>query len=961
MPSEPVLLLVKRRYNRRSHKQHQRQSITGRLGLGCGAIASLLLVVAVLAAALAYASLTADLPSHQALPILLDAEAGALLQPTTLYDRSGQHVLLEINNPGMARRFLSTDPDLPHHFSPYLIQVSLALLDDSFWHNPGFAWWKLTDPQPLTLAEHLVDDLLLEADPPGLRRTLRMRLLAAQLVATYGRSQVLEWYLNSAPFGNRAYGAESASQLYLGKSASALNLAEAALLVAVMAAPALNPLDTPAAAIERQHEALDELLARGAINATEHQQALNDDPGLKAAATPTPGLASNFTDLVIEQLSRQFGEQRVERGGLRVLTTLDYDLQLQLDCGLRNQLRRLQGEDPAITMPTSVECQTARLLPTLPPGSDTLPPQLAAAALLLDLEKGQVLAYAGAFDSNGQRGYYRHQPGSMLTPFVAVAAFARGFAPASLVWDIPETAPPIEGVQLNPDGEYHGPQRLRLALANDYLIPLAGLLDQLGAINVWRQAQPLGLGRLGQVNDPLGLLYRGGNLSLLEMAQAYSVFANLGFLVGEPNPVSDVLTPLMVLEVEDSAGIHWKESQTPQRRSALSPELAYLVHHVLADEAARWQSLGYPNPLEVGRPVGAKVGQAAEGAQVWTIGYTPQRLAAVWLGFPEETIDPPKLQTRYAAGIWHALIQYASRELPPAGWQAPAGIRTLTVCDPSGKLPTVDCPLTVEEVFIEGFEPVEYDTLYRQVQINRETGRLATVFTPLALIQEEVFLVVPPEAQAWARRAGLLLPPSEYDDIFVPSVLPDVNILHPPIFSYVRGKVALRGSAAGEDFASYSLQAGQGLNPRNWQQIGEESTAPVQDGTLGRWDTTSLEDGLYAVRLTVLRSDQRLDTAVIQVTVDNTPPQVQIVHPVPQQRFVFPTERQITFRVDTEDVSEIQLVRWYLNDRLHGESSQAPFSYVWNGDPGRYTLTARAVDRAGNSGESQPVNFSLER
>ncbi|MDZ4159207.1 MAG: Ig-like domain-containing protein, partial [Anaerolineaceae bacterium] len=451
---------------------------------------------------------------------------------------------------------------------------------------------------------------------------------------------------------------------------------------------------------------------------------------------------------------------------------------------------------------------------------------------------------------------------------------------------------------------------------------------------------------------PAELLVQGGSLSLLDLAQAYSVFANLGTLVGVPGTNPGELTPVTVLAMEDAFGGQVQDDQQLQRRSVLSPDLAYLVHHVLADEHARWLSLGYPNPLEVGRPVGAKVGQAAGGLQVWSVGYTPQRLALVWLGFPQAMADAPRLQPRQAAGIWHAIIQYASRDLPPAGWQPPPGISAVKVCDPSGKLPTAACPLTVDEVFLRGNEPVEYDSLYRALQINRETGRLATVFTPLELIKEEVFLTVPAEALEWARAAGLPLPPAEYDDILAPPTLPDVNITEPPIFSTVNGRVTLIGTAAGEGFTSYRLQVGEGLNPRAWRQIDQEITSPVKAGQLGVWDTRDFKDGLYSLRLTVLRADQRLDTAVTQLAVDNTPPVVQVL--------AYPLERQITFRAEISDQLEIQRVRWWLNGRQIGESSQSPFSFSWTGSPGSYTLVAEAVDLAGNAGKSQPVPFTLE-
>jgi hypothetical protein len=180
-------------------------------------------------------------------------------------------------------------------------------------------------------------------------------------------------------------------------------------------------------------------------------------------------------------------------------------------------------------------------------------------------------------------------------------------------------------------------------------------------------------------------------------------------------------------------------------------------------------------------------------------------------------------------------------------------------------LPTAECPYIVNEVFLSGNEPVQADTMYRKFAVNRETGLLATVFTLPQLIEERVYLVVPPEARAWAESAGLAIPPSTYDVIQAPHINPDVTITLPALFAEVRGRIRIEGTAAGVDFVSYRVLIGQGLNPREWIQIGAD-TAPVTAGLLAEWDTSGLS-GLYAIQLQVIRSDQRVDTAIIQVTI----------------------------------------------------------------------------------------------
>jgi membrane peptidoglycan carboxypeptidase len=983
-------LLVNRRLKRDFQRRHSLQARLVRLAAGLGAVLGLVIVAALVAVGIAYTSLTKDLPSIETLPALLRPQGGLLLEPTRLYDRTGQHLLYTLENPGIQRRYLVLDPDKPDHISPQLVQVTLALVDPDFWSSPGFDTRHLASAQPATLAERLVDDLLLPNEPASLRRTLRMRLLAAQLTSTYGRTQVLEWYLNSAYYGHLAYGIDSAAQLYLGKTANQLSLEEAALLVPVVDAPALNPIDSSAAALEREQAALERLLARGVISSQDYTQKKTVKIALKPAPVMPGEVSAAFNQLVVDRLGERYGRRIVERGGMKVITSLDYDLQVQLNCSMRTQLMRLEGQPSAMapvvrdSEESNTSCDAARLLPTLPPGTAVYPKELGASGVVLNLQTGQVLALAGDTTLDGEKAFLSaRQPGSLLSPFVAVAAFARGMGPASLVWDVPASLPADLAGKTNPDEKFHGPVRLRLALANDYLVPTSQILAQIGPVNVWRLAEPLGLSLLDGSGQPSELLFDGGRVSPLAMARAYATFASLGSPNGERNPKTGSIDPVMVLQVEGQAGATLYQAGVPENLPVLDPQLAYLVNHVLSDESARWPSLGYPNALEIGRPVGAKIGQisagVSAGSEAWTVGYTPQRLAVIWLGLPDTgagsaekppaaTEDPGSdsktvhLEPGPAAGIWHALMQYAVRDLPREEWGAPQGITHVVVCDPSGRLPTVDCPTTVEEVFLNGNEPTDYDSLYKTVQINRETHLLATVFTPLELIQEQTFLIPPPEAEDWARASGVPLPPTGYDSIQAPAPIPGVQITEPVIFGAVHGKVSIRGSAAGDGFSSYRLQVGEGLNPRSWLQVGSESTNAVENGVLGSWDTTSIPDGLYALRLSVLRKDQTLQNAILQVTVDNTPPAVRILYPAANQAFLS-SERQINFQASVSDGVGAAKVEWLVDGKVIGTategSNDTPYNQLWQAVKGQHSLVVRATDLAGNASESAAVGFTV--
>jgi membrane peptidoglycan carboxypeptidase len=953
----PLYLLLQRRHRRLIQRGRSFEPRLGQIAWLVGLVMVLVLAVGALLGGWLYASLTSDLPPITRLPTLLNPDDGLLLKPTRLYDRTGAHLLMTLQDPGAERRYLGIDPQKPDHFSPFLIQTVIGVEEPAFWQDSGVAWQHLTDPQAYTIAERVVAQLLLPDEPQNLRYALRMRLLAGQLVSRYGRAQVLEWRLNSAYFGRLAYGAESAARLYFGKSAADLNLAEAALLAGVIQAPALNPLDASQAALERKQNVLALLLKAGQIE--DKQYALSQAASVEMRSVPpaSPQIAPAFISLALDQLARRYGRSRLEMGGLEVNTSLDYDLQRQLTCTLQAQLSRAEGRPS----PTP-DCPAASLLPSLPADFRALPVELQGSAVLLDVASGQVLAMTG--DSTSFResaASSGHAPGTLLTPLLAVSAFSRGFGPASLVWDIPgQLTGSLEKIT-HPTGKYIGPLSLRQALVSDDLSPLQTLLDQLGSTDAWQLSGVLGLAGLAQSENPGQLLFKGGNVRLLDAAQAYATIANQGVRVGQRVSPSAHLEPVTLLRVSDDQGRQLLEAGAPESQPVLSAPLAYLVHNLLSDEPSRWPSLGHPNLLEIGRPAGAKASTTLDGRQTWTAGYTPQRLVITWLGLPSETSADAAADVRIdpnlAAGVWHALIQYASRDLTTANWSMPAGVSRMDVCSPSGLLPTRACPTVTSELFLDGNEPTGPDTLYRTFQVNRETGQLATVFTPPELVEERTFLVLPEEAQSWGKLAGLPVPPQDYDRIQPPVVLANVQIANPAQFSVVRGAVAIQGTAAGDGFSYYQLQAGQGLNPQNWLPVGDKSSTSVKNGTLGLWDTGK-ENGLFAVRLQVVRQGQRLETAILQVTVDNTPPRLRILSPLDGQTLAY-SAQPITFQADVSDAVGLQRVEFWVDGKLIDTRSSPPFSLAWPPQHGSHTLKLVAYDLAGNTSEAS-LGFTVQ-
>ncbi len=951
------LLLKNRKLSRQSRSARLNRSL-GWTARALTAALSLLVVAILLLAGYSYARVARDLPSIETLPVLLNRESGELLQPTRLFDRSGVVTLFTYQDEGIERQFLPINPDADEFISPQLVRSVTAVYDPTFWSNPGYSLKHWKSPEPMTIAERLVSDLILWDEPPSTARAIRMRILAGQVVSTYGRTRVIEWYLNSAWFGRYAYGVQSAARLYLNKSAQQVTLAESALLTSLLESPALNPIDAPDTALATQKELLRSLRASNAINPEEYELARQEVIKLREPENDTAITTNAFVKQVEVELESILPAQRLRRGGLVVITTMDAGLQEQLACTASTQLNRIAYSNMSGVAPEQPDCDAALLLPTQS-FTNLGNADLAAAGLVMNPRTGEVLAYLEPLTLSGERladsGY---QPGSLLTPFVAVGAFSRGYSPARLLWDIPPQETATLASNASAPASYHGAVNMRSALANDYLTPIAALVNEIGATNTWRSAAVIGLDSLENKPADASPLYGGSEVSLLELGAAYSTLANSGVRSGRLDKTTKRIDPVTVLRVTTSSNRTLWQAGLPNTAVIISDSVTYLVNHVLSDESARWPKLGHPNELEIGAEVAAKTGSADRGRQVWTVGYTPQRLALVWMGTRVQDAHVNPLDERMAAGIWHAVFKYASRGLEPGGWQRPAGITQLQVCSPSGMLPTQDCPNLVYDFFLYGNEPTLPDTLFTRVKVNRETEQLATVFTPPALVEEKVFVNVPSEARNWAQSAGIELIPLGYDSIQAVRQDAQVNITLPAMFSPVSGRVTIRGAATGDNFASYYVQVGEGINPDNWLRV-NESTRKVEDGgVLAQWDTSEL-NGLYAIRLTVIDSASMVTSAVTQVTVDNTPPSARITYPQVDQT-VAPVRGGVTITAAVEDLVGIAKVEWWVDGKKALEQSVPPYLFQLAGSKGNHTVFLKVRDNAGNTYQSDKVSFRVQ-
>jgi membrane carboxypeptidase/penicillin-binding protein PbpC len=483
---------------------------------------------------------------------------------------------------------------------------------------------------------------------------------------------------------------------------------------------------------------------------------------------------------------------------------------------------------------------------------------------------------------------------------------------------------------------------------------------------VWQTVENLGLTRLQlpPENGEYQIILQGGNANLVEVSQAYGVLANQGILTGiarsngSAENSNSPIAPQVVLKVLDDSGsekLNCSDQLSSCRvaqRPVISQELSYLITDILSDETARWPSLGHPNFLEIGHPAAAKIGMTSNQDSLWTLGYTPDLLTAVWVGSRITNHEDP-ISPDLSAGLWHAIMQFKTKDSPGKEFPVPGSINELPVCYPSGLLPTEDCPRIVNEIFISGSEPTQVDNLYHAFLINRESGLLATIFTPPAFIDEQVFMTIPPEAQVWADQAGILQVPTDYDLIGASSNnTSEVQITSPTMFNTINGSVPVIGRAAGEGFQSYRLQYGSGLNPVAWFQLGGPVENPVQNGKLGTWNTQGLS-GLFVLQLIVTYENDRVETSIIQVRIDNQDPEIRILYPKDKQNFKQDESETITLQVEVGDDLGLNRVEFYIDSELTATLNSPPYVLPWRVDVGEHYFKVIAYDQAGNTADAE--------
>ncbi len=976
MNHNPQVQVILARRQRQRSKQGKGKTLTRVIVIAIAAImlsCMLFTTTGIGGVVAVYLSLTSDLPDPAQLAARFTQQNQDFFETTKIYDRTGQRLLYEVIDPrGGDRQWVSLDK-IPLQCR----EAVIANEDKSFYENPGFDLRgvarafvsnlqggsvqggssitqqivknNLIDPEERTIREGLA----------GYQRKAKEILLAAEIGRRFSKDQILEWYLNTNFYGNLAYGIQAAAKVYYNKTVDQLNLAECTMLAPIPQYPSQNPIDNLPEAKNRQALALEAMLRDGYISA-EETVAAKAEPLKIGGGVPERFdiLAPHFSVYVRKWLEDKFGPETVYRGGLKVYTTLDLDLQNYAQAAITDQVKKLTAEDHNANN---------------------------GAAVMIKPDTGEILAMVGSADywNDAIDGKYnvaigQRQPGSSFKPFTYITLLSQGVPASHGFLDVrtefaqPGANPPVY-VPENYDRQYHGYVRMRLALARSYNIPAIEAIQLAGVDNVIRTAHKLGITTLdrGLAFYGLALTLGGGEVKLLDMVYSFGVFANGGSMNGLPIPEETqrpgyrTLDPAPVLRVEDSKGkVLWSYTQ-PTVTPILDARLAYLMNSMLSDNGARCAAFGCPNVLELDRPAAVKTGTTNDFHDNWTIGYTPQIVTGVWIGNTNNTSMKNVTGISGAAPVWHDLMMYYLKGKPILPFVRPSGLVQKTICDKTGSLPTKYCPTTTE-LFIPGTEPTAYDTLFQAFLIDRETGNLATASTPPDKVDEKVFEIYPPEAADYVKTANIPQPPTQYDTNYgpPPNAYGDVTIIGPSAYSYVRATTVITGNAKGGDFNHYRLDFGKGLNPTEWQQIGPDHGNQSDQGPLENWDVSTL-DGLFSLRLTVFRNNGDTQTSIVPVSVDNISPAIKIVYPNSGGAYTYGQDEWVNIQLDVQDNVAIGLVQLFVDDQPDpwATSIAPPYGSKWLLDGpeklGTHVFFARVYDKAGNMAESNKVKVFI--
>lgn len=821
-----------------------------------------------------------------------------------IYDRHGKLLYQYVDDRSGLR-----SPVKLEDISPYLIAATISTEDWSFWDNPGVNFKGLGraaleqvglreadtgfSTGGSSITQQLAKNIYIpeaERYERSYSRKLKETVYAFELTSRYSKNQILEWYLNQISYGGLYNGVEAASLGYFGKRAKDLTFAEAALLAGIPASPsAYDPINRPESAKERRQEVMLLMMDERARVRTEIEGErvevsriqVNDDGTTiditdadfyLSALTPLEIVPQRFPveaphwvfDVIQPQLKHDYGEEALYRGGLRVTTTLDLDLQDKAQAALERWIAEFEASSGAHN----------------------------GALVAIDPRTSEMLTYIGSRDyfrddiegRNDNAGAL-NSPGSTLKPFTYAAAFEQlGWGTETEILDTPISFQDGDKVftPRNPVGDFQGAISVRKALGNSLNIPAFKAALYVGVPNVVSAYKKFGMTTLDEGVFGPSVTLGGVDVTLADVTYGYTVFANNGVMRGVPSRLdldagNRELDPVSILQVtrESTGEILFPKEEDHrvkvQERRIVDAPYAYMINSILSDPNAFCITYGCGS-LSIGRPWGVKTGTSEPFensraiGETWTYGYTTDLVVGVWAGNSDNSPVHNITSTSISYRAVRDFMMEALVDKPATDFQRPPGVVEMTTCIPSGLKAANDCRRPVNNILAEATAPKKDDDWWKVAKVDIRDGLLATELTPPEFVQQRFGLAIPEDLEEfarsqafeWARFLGAGAVPSERSTGDAP-----VRLDSPRTGQRVQNVVKIEGQAASDDFIAYRLEYGAGNPPFGWDLI-TRSEEPQPDGELGQWDTSDLPDGEYSLRLVLEdRTRGELSTYVV--------------------------------------------------------------------------------------------------
>ncbi len=587
-----------------------------------------------------------------------------------------------------------------HQMPKHLIQAFVAGEDARFFQHKGLDYLAITRALiknifsgdivqgGSTITQQVVKSLLLTPEK-SLSRKIREAILAFKIENYLTKEEILHLYLNQIYLGHGAYGVEAAAENYFGKSVNELTLAESALLAGLPQAPSkYSPHQHPEQAKKRQIYILNRMVEEGYISQNEFHKALQTPLKFKMKKIPSMEKAPHFVEHVRKYIEEKYGKELLYKGGLRVYTTLDLKAQEIAQEAIEWGLKEIEKRQKY-------------------PSGETLP-SVEGALVCFDLETGYVRAMVGGRDFkksqlNRVTQAFR-QTGSAFKPIIYASALDKGYTPASIVVDSPVVFE-FGNQKWKPKNfseTFSGPTTLRNALAHSINVVTVKIARDIGVDYIRDYARTLGIS--SSLHDNLAMALGSSSLSLYELTKAYAVFANQGRLF-KPIFIQKILDrDGNLLELNPPLDIP-KASNPPKQ--VISPQTAYLMTHLL--ESVVQNGTGW-RAKSLGRPVAAKTGTTDRFFDAWFIGYTPELITGVWVGFDgEKPLGENETGARAASPIWVSFMSKVLKDREVKNFPIPEGIEFMKIDPKTGQLSL--SKEAILECFREGTGPLQQISL----------------------------------------------------------------------------------------------------------------------------------------------------------------------------------------------------------------------------------------------------------